>query len=252
MKNTFKILGCLILAVVIVIAVGTGARDAKLRASQDDGNVTAQEQQEAVKEAKETVEVKIPPKEEAKEEKKDEPEKEKAPVVTEDPGKQPEEEKKEEPAAEEKKTVETVEKETVSSDEIKPEEPVTEQAEAPETEEAETEVPVTEPEETADAETSEPEAETPEEGSDEAEAEEPEGDGEIEITLLNEGELDYGDVIRFRAEVTAEEGTEYHLKWQYNAGSGWTDIPGEDGEEYDFELTEQNAVYEYRAVMVIE
>lgn len=75
----------------------------------------------------------------------------------------------------------------------------------------------------------------------------------ISISLLNDGELYYGDVAKLWAQVSGvEENGSYRIQWQTDDGNGWVDIPGATGPSYNFSLNGSNATRPYRAVMICQ
>lgn len=73
--------------------------------------------------------------------------------------------------------------------------------------------------------------------------------GTATIRLETEGELYYGDTVVLCAEIE-DANLPYAIRWEYNDGNGWNVIKDEDGKKYEFEITEKNAEYEYRVVLV--
>lgn len=81
-----------------------------------------------------------------------------------------------------------------------------------------------------------------------AETEAPAQDIRVKVRLNNRNQLYFGDTAELEAIV---EGAEvYTVRWQYNDGRGWKDIAGKTGDKYRFTLDEENAEYEYRALVV--
>lgn len=75
----------------------------------------------------------------------------------------------------------------------------------------------------------------------------------ISVSLLNDGELYYGDVAKLWAQVSGVEGNgAYRIQWQTDDGNGWVDIPGATGPSYNFSLNGSNATRPYRAVMICQ
>lgn len=153
------------------------------------------------------------------------------------------EEKKEEsapaPAAEEKKEEVT---EAPAAETPAP------AAEAPATEVPATEAPTTEAPATEAPATEEPTAEPAPEATEEAPVA---FTGSVEVKLENEGEIFFGDTVVLRAEVR-DANTAYEIRWEVKKDRDWEVIGGEDESIYKFVVTEENAAYEYRAVLITE
>ena len=175
MKMNMKRLTVVVLALVVAIGLGYFSWDRALKASEDDGTVTASEQQQTVEQASQPVEVVVP-------------------AATDAP-------------------------------EVK-------EAEAP----AETEVP---------AETEAPvEAEAP------VETEAPRDPNfEVEVKMLNDGDVYFGDTVKLQAVLTGETSANFTYQWQYDDGNGWKNISNETNAIYSFTVTEENSVYDYRVVV---
>lgn len=158
-----------------------------------------------------------------------------APVTVEAPA--PVEEKPSEPApapAEEKPTAEATVEATV--------EPAAEATAEP-TEEATVE-PTVEPTEEA---TVEPTAEATAEPTPFAFT------GKVSVKLKNEGDIYFGDTVTLRA-VVSDANADYEIRWEVNKtgrDSDWKVISGETSKTYSFTVTEENAEYAYRAVLVV-
>ena len=167
MKMNIKRLTVVVLALVVAIGLGYFSWDRALKASEDDGTVTASEQQQTVEQASQPVEVVVPAETEA-------------PAATEAPA------ETEAPAA----------------------------TEAP----AETEAP-----------------------------RDPSFD--VEVKLLTGGDIYYGDKVKLQAVLTGETDANFTYQWQYNDGSGWKNVKNTTRAIYEFEVTEENAVYDYRVVV---
>ena len=168
-----KRLAVVVLALVVAIGLGYFSWDRALKASEDDGTVTASEQQQTVEQASQPVEVVVPAATDA-------PAETEAPAATEAPA------ETEAPAA----------------------------TEAP----AETEAP-----------------------------RDPSFD--VEVKLLTGGDIYYGDKVKLQAVLTGETDANFTYQWQYNDGSGWKNVKNETRAIYEFEVTEENAVYDYRVVV---
>lgn len=173
MKMNIKRLTVVVLALVVAIGLGYFSWDRALKASEDDGTVTASEQQQTVEQASQPVEVVVPAATDA-------PAEQEAPAATEAPA------ETEAPAA----------------------------TEAP----AETEAP-----------------------------RDPSFD--VEVKLLTGGDIYYGDKVKLQAVLTGETDANFTYQWQYNDGSGWKNVKNETKAIYEFEVTEENAVYDYRVVV---
>ena len=173
MKMNIKRLTVVVLALVVAIGLGYFSWDRALKASEDDGTVTASEQQQTVEQASQPVEVVVPAATDA-------PAETEAPAATEAPA------ETEAPAA----------------------------TEAP----AETEAP-----------------------------RDPNFD--VEVKLLTGGDIYYGDKVKLQAVLTGETDANFTYQWQYNDGSGWKNVKNETRAIYEFEVTEENAVYDYRVVV---
>ena len=173
MKMNIKRLTVVVLALVVAIGLGYFSWDRALKASEDDGTVTASEQQQTVEQASQPVEVVVPAATDA-------PAETEAPAATEAPA------ETEAPAA----------------------------TEAP----AETEAP-----------------------------RDPSFD--VEVKLLTGGDIYYGDKVKLQAMLTGETDANFTYQWQYNDGSGWKNVKNATRAIYEFEVTEENAVYDYRVVV---
>ena len=166
-----------------------------------------------------------------------------APVTAEAPA--PVEEKPSEPApapAEEKPTEEATVEATVEATI----EPAAEATVEP-TEEATAE-PTVEPTEEA---TVEPTAEPAEEAT--AEPTPFAFTGKVSVKLRNEGDIYFGDTVTLRA-VVSDANADYEIRWEVNKtgrDSDWKVISGETSKTYSFTVTEENAEYAYRAVLVV-
>ena len=161
MKMNIKRLTVVVLALVVAIGLGYFSWDRALKASEDDGTVTASEQQQTVEQASQPVEVVVPAATDA-------PAETEAPAATEAP--------------------------------------------------AETEAP-----------------------------RDPSFD--VEVKLLTGGDIYYGDKVKLQAVLTGETDANFTYQWQYNDGSGWKNVKNETRAIYEFEVTEENAVYDYRVVV---
>ena len=73
----------------------------------------------------------------------------------------------------------------------------------------------------------------------------------MEIKLVNEGDIYFGDTVTLRA-VVRDANTAYEIRWECNDGDGWVEIPDEDELEYEFVVTEENAALAYRVVLITE
>ena len=185
MKMNIKRLTVVVLALVVAIGLGYFSWDRALKASEDDGTVTASEQQQTVEQASQPVEVVVPAATEA-------PAETEAPAATEAPA------ETEAPAATEAPA----------------------EMEAP----AATEAPA--------------ETEAPRDPS-----------FDVEVKLLTGGDIYYGDKVKLQAVLTGETDANFTYQWQYNDGSGWKNVKNATRAIYEFEVTEENAVYDYRVVV---
>lgn len=256
-KNMKRWLAAL-LAVVVVGSMCYLSFDFKLTASEGDGDTSAAQQQQAVEEASKPVEVVVPAK--PAEEKQEEPAQETTPAA-EAPVQEaaaPAEEAAQpaaEPAAEAavvseeaEEAAETAAAETEATEtEATAEEAAQEEPAAPAEENAE--APAAEPAEQPAEETAADSAEEPAEETAPAEEAE-ETEISVEVRLTNKGDLYYGETAELEAVVDGAE--VYTIQWQYNDGEGWKDISGATGEKYEFTLDEENAEYEYRALVITE
>ena len=173
MKMNMKRLTVVVLALVVAIGLGYFSWDRALKASEDDGTVTASEQQQTVEQASQPVEVVVPAATDA-------PAEQEAPADTEAP--------------------------------------------------VETEVPAA--------------TEAP------AETEAPRDPSfDVEVKLLTGGDIYYGDKVKLQAVLTGETDANFTYQWQYNDGSGWKNVKNATRAIYEFEVTEENAVYDYRVVV---
>ena len=73
----------------------------------------------------------------------------------------------------------------------------------------------------------------------------------VRIELVNTGDIYYGDEIILRA-VIADATAAYTIRWEYNDGQGWEEIQGETEAEYRFIVTQENAAYNYRVVLLAQ
>ena len=77
--------------------------------------------------------------------------------------------------------------------------------------------------------------------------------GEVEVKLENDGEIYFGDTVKLRADVR-NANADYSIRWEVNregSGDNWETIKGETSSTYSFVVTEENAGYAYRAVLVV-
>lgn len=165
--------------------------------------------------------------------------------------------------------IEEEEEEIFEEEPVDEEEPIEEPVEEPTEEPAEepTEEPVEEPtEEPTEAPTEEPTAEPTEEPTEEpvppvveeeepdSEEEEEEFNAELDVILVNEGEeLFYGDTVTLQAVIAFATGS-YTIRWEANANvdgvEEWFVVDESNSPFYTFELTEENAAWQYRATLV--
>jgi hypothetical protein len=78
-------------------------------------------------------------------------------------------------------------------------------------------------------------------------------EGEVEVVLLNEETIYFGDTVVLYAAVTGAN-TEYQLRWECKEVDDleWTVIEDETEEYFSFVVDEENAVLEYRVVVITE
>ena len=69
------------------------------------------------------------------------------------------------------------------------------------------------------------------------------------MKLLTGGDIYYGDKVKLQAVLTGETDANFTYQWQYNDGSGWKNVKNATKAIYEFEVTEENAVYDYRVVV---
>lgn len=216
MKNETKRWLASVLAVVIVGGMCYLSFDYRLTASEGDGSSTAVEQQQAVEEAAKPVEVIVPAKPAAE---------------------APAEKAAEQPAAETQAPKADTLEISKESEAAIPEEtaaPIETEIPAPTAAPIMSEAPV--------------ETKAPAKSEAPAETEAPAQDIRVKVRLNNRNQLYFGDTAELEAIV---EGAEvYTVRWQYNDGRGWKDIAGKTGDKYRFTLDEENAEYEYRALVV--
>lgn len=171
---------------------------------------------------------------------------------------EPEEEFYDEPE-EEPVEEEPVEEEPVEEEPAVEEEPVEEPAEEPTVEEP-TEEPSAEPtEEPTEVPAEEvPAEEVPAEeepAESEEEADSVEFDAELEVLLMNDEavELFFGDEVTLQA-VVYFANLDYVIRWEANANidgvEEWFTVDETDTPFFTFELTEENALWQYRATLV--
>lgn len=72
---------------------------------------------------------------------------------------------------------------------------------------------------------------------------------DAEVSMENAGDIYYGDMVVLSARVSIDSGVDYSLRWQYNDGAGWKNIEGANDYTYEFEISEQNSLYDYRVVV---
>lgn len=237
MKNETKRWLASVLAVVIVGGMCYLSFDYRLTASEGDGSSTAVEQQQAVEEAAKPVEVIVPAKPAAEAPAPEKPAEKEEEKPVEKTAEAPAEKAAEQPAAEtQAPKAETLEisKETEAA--------IPEESAAP----VETEIPAP----TTAPIVSEAPAETkvPAKSEAPAETQAPAQEIRVKVRLNNREQLYFGDTAELEAIVDGVE--VYTVRWQYNDGRGWKDIAGKTGDKYRFTLDEENAEYEYRALVV--
>lgn len=59
-------------------------------------------------------------------------------------------------------------------------------------------------------------------------------------------QLAYGDEITLHVQLQGYEGVAYAVRWQRDDGTGWTNIPGETGEDFTFTLDESTELWNIR------
>ena len=75
--------------------------------------------------------------------------------------------------------------------------------------------------------------------------------GTVTVKLDNDGDIFLGDKVTLRAEVR-DANADYEIRWEYSkGGDDWKTISGETSKTYSFTVTEENAEYAYRAVLVV-
>ena len=77
--------------------------------------------------------------------------------------------------------------------------------------------------------------------------------GKVSVKLKNEGDIYFGDTVTLRA-VVSDANADYEIRWEVNKtgrDSDWKVISGETSKTYSFTVTEENAEYAYRAVLVV-
>ena len=87
------------------------------------------------------------------------------------------------------------------------------------------------------------------------EPEEPEMQGELSVSIYAAypgDEPQYGNTVQLLSLVMgASQGAQLNYQWQYHVeGGDWTDVPGANGETYEYVLDEQNVGYTWRLVVV--
>ena len=53
----------------------------------------------------------------------------------------------------------------------------------------------------------------------------------------------------YKRQVIKDATAAYTIRWESNDGSGWKEIKGETGDEYEFVVTEENVHDIYRVVL---
>ena len=72
---------------------------------------------------------------------------------------------------------------------------------------------------------------------------------DISVSLKNRADLYYGDTITLCAHIS-EKPKEYNIYWEASKnGSSWFSVGS--GSSYSFVVTEENALYYYRAVLEV-
>lgn len=77
--------------------------------------------------------------------------------------------------------------------------------------------------------------------------------GEVDVRLENDGEIFFGDTVTLCA-VVRNANADYTISWEVDktgSGNSWETLSNENDTTYSFEVTEENAAYAYRAVLVV-
>ena len=65
--------------------------------------------------------------------------------------------------------------------------------------------------------------------------------------------IHYGDRVTLKAKLSGYDDVSCTLQWQFSKdNSSWQDVSGENGTEYSFTVTEDNASYYYRIAVSVE
>lgn len=75
--------------------------------------------------------------------------------------------------------------------------------------------------------------------------------GSVWIERKGNGAIYFGDRVVLEAKVR-DANADYRIRWEVDRqdGAGWETVPGASEEEYGFVVTEENAAYAYRVVLV--
>ena len=63
--------------------------------------------------------------------------------------------------------------------------------------------------------------------------------------------VEFGDTITMMADFIGYDGTTYDIQWQTNAGNGWEDVPGANGQSYSFTINESNYENDWRVITTV-
>lgn len=77
--------------------------------------------------------------------------------------------------------------------------------------------------------------------------------GEVEVKLESDGDIYFGDTVTLQA-VVKNANAPYEIRWEFNkdgSEDGWKTIQNETKATYSFKVTEENAGYMYRVVLVV-
>lgn len=64
-------------------------------------------------------------------------------------------------------------------------------------------------------------------------------------------DLQYGDTVTLRGVLTGYDSMLIALQWEYDAGAGWTEVPGATGLHHSFVLAEDNAGFQWRLTVTL-
>lgn len=258
----------LVISFILVVCMLVSSGCSKLKASEDDGSVSASAQQQAAEKVNAPVDVDLSKKKKDKEEekkakeeeKKAKEEEKKAKAEAKKKAKAEAEAKKKAEAEEKKKAKEEAKKakeeakkakeeakKAAKEEELKAEEPAKVEAASNETTQEQPEVVGNEGEDQPEESADEP-AEAPAEVTDADALEEVAFTGNVEVRMIAPEDLTYGDKITLKAVVSGTN-LPYSIRWEASEdGKEWKTVG--TGESYSFDLTEGNEAYSYRAVLV--